>query len=665
MIPLSRLFLALWISYAWVAVAAQIPPSSDVQPASPQVAEQSMGTQWPSVGGNAGGQRYSSLAQIGKSNVGKLQLSWVYHHGDFSAGTKQHGPTAFEATPILVDGTLYFCTPYNRVIALDPATGREEWRFDPKVKLDDVYSPVCRGVAYWHDPQASANDACHDRIYTGTVDARLISIDAHTGQRCPGFGKNGEVNLLEGLGDVRRGEYSVTSAPLVVNDIVATGAFVKDGQRLNAPSGAVRAFDTRSGELRWVWDPVPPSMTPVNAEQVKQGATLTPGTPNVWALMSADPERGLIYVPTGNPSPDHFGGSASRGLKSYYGSSVVALDAATGAVRWHFQTVHHDMWDYDVAAQPVLFQQRRNGRDIPAVIGATKLGFIYLLNRLDGTPLFPVEERSVPQSTVPGEHSSPTQPFPSKPLPLHPLTLSRDSLWGLTFWDKYKCQQQFDALDYQGVFTPPSFRGTLEFPGLGGGINWGSVSVDPVHNRMIVNLQSAPFVIKIVPREQIQAGGGANDLVGFNPQEGTPYAAVRGIFISPFKTPCIQPPWGRLIAIDLDTGEKLWERPLGNLHTLAPLIGDHLEWGTPNSGGSLQTAGGLVFIAATMDKYFRAFDADTGAELWRVELPFSGNATPMTYRAKNGKQYIVIAAGGHGALGTETGDAVVAFALPD
>jgi quinoprotein glucose dehydrogenase len=472
------------------------------------------------------------------------------------------------------------------------------------------------------------------------------------------------VNLLQGLGDVRAGEYSVTSAPLVVGDVVVTGAFVKDGQRLDAPSGAVRAFDARSGELRWVWDPVPPSWTAVTAEQVKGGATLTPGTPNVWASMSADPARGLIYVPTGNPAPDHFGGTAPRGDKSYYGSSLVALDAATGAVRWHFQTVHSDLWDYDVAAQPVLYQHRGSGGEIPALIGATKLGFIFLLNRTDGKPIFPVEERPVPQSTVPGEHASPTQPFPTKPAPLHPLTLTRDELWGLTFWDKQKCQEQFDGLDYQGVFTPPSLRGTLQYPGLGGGINWGSVSVDPVHNRMIVNLQSAPFLIKIVPREQAPKGGSASDLVGINPQEGTPYVAVRGVFISPWQTPCIPPPWGRLVAIDLNTGAKLWERPLGNLNTMAPLVGDWLEWGTPNSGGSLQTGGGLVFIAATMDKYFRAFDAQTGAELWRNELPFAGHAAPMTYRAKNGRQYVVIAAGGHGALGTTTGDALVAFALP-
>jgi quinoprotein glucose dehydrogenase len=645
-------------------------------------------TPWPVVGGNEAGQKYSPLADINKTNVSRLKLAWRYNHGDYSTGNATHGPTALEVTPLETDGTLYFCTPYSRVIALDAESGRERWTFDPKAKLDQIYDPLCRGVAYWKDTAAASGAACATRVFTTTLDSRLLAVDARTGKPCESFGPKGAgLNLLDGLGDVRPAEYYPTSAPLIINDLVLTGAFIRDGQRVHAPSGAVRAFDARTGELRWVWDPVPPSMKPVTADDLKKGATLTRGTPNVWGTMSADPEHNLVFLPTGNPSPDHYGG-AERENRDYYGSSVVALDASTGAVRWHFQTVHHDLWDYDVAAQPVLYDYTAPNRTkVPALIVATKVGYVFLLNRLTGEPIFPVEERPVPQSTVPGEHSSPTQPFPSKPRPLHPQRLDSGDIWGLTFWDKGKCAQEIGALDYRGLFTPPSLEGSLEYPGLGGGINWGGVSVDPVTNRMVVSLQTAPFVIQLVPRAEYAkrgtnppsekpqpqrtadaTAGGANasELVALNPQEGAPYVAVRKPLLSPLMTPCTRPPWGKLVSIDLNRGEVLWERTLGNLHGLAPLLGGWLDWGTPNSGGSLQTRSGLIFIAATMDSYFRAFDATSGAELWRYQLPYGGQATPMTYRARSGgKQYLVIAAGGHGPLGTTPGDAIVAFTLED
>lgn len=623
--------------------------------------------QWPTVGGSTDSQRYTPLAEVTKANVTKLKPAWTFNHGDFSKGNAEHGATALQVTPLVIGDTMFFCTPYNRVIALDAASGKQRWSFDPKVRLKDVYTPVCRGVAHWQDAKALPGSACAARIFMGTLDARLVSVDARSGKACDNFGKSGDVNLLDGLGDVRSGEYYVTSAPLVVDDLVITGAFVKDGQRLDAPGGAIRAFDARSGELRWVWDPVPPQLKPVTAADVKKGKTLTRGTPNVWALMSADPAAGIVYVPTGNPQPDHYGGP-ERGDLDHYGSSLVALDAKTGAVRWHFQTVHHDLWDYDLAAQPVLYRHRGQGRDVPAVIAATKLGFIFLLDRLTGAPLFPVQEKPVPKSKVPGIGAAPTQPFPTKPAPLHPLALKREDLWGFTPLDRGKCREIYDGLNYEGVFTPPSTKPTLQYPGLGGGINWGSVSVDPVRNRMIVNLQTAPFTIQLTPRKDYKAALDGSDLVGTGPQEGTPYVVTRGPFISPYMTPCTPPPWGKLVAIDLNSGDKLWERELGNLNNLAPLIGDWLDYGTPNSGGSLQTASGLVFIAATMDKYLRAFDSDNGSELWRHELPFAAHAAPLSYRVSGkggakGRQFIAIAAGGHGPLGTEPGDAIVAFTL--
>ncbi len=643
---------------------------------------------WPSIGGHPGGQRFSPLTQITNDNVDQLKVAWTYHTGDVSNGNLKHGPTAFQATPIVVDGAMYFCTPFNRVISLDPETGAELWIYDPAIDLTGVYTPSCRGVSYWQDPQygsfqqdnnqqdnsqQDSNRSCSSRILTGTLDARLIAIDAKSGNVCKDFGVNGAVNLLDNLGDVRAGEYYVTSAPAIINDLVITGAYVQDGQRVDAPSGVVRAFDVRTGELRWAYDPVPPDSVAITAEQAKAGAIFTRATPNTWGNISVDAQRGIVYLPTGNSQPDHYGGK-ERGNMDHYGTSVIAVDAMTGKRIWNFQAVHHDIWDWDIAAQPVTFEQHG---ETPGVIIATKMGHIFLLNRETGEPLFAVEERPVPQTRVTGEYTAPTQPFPTLPKPLQKEIITEDDIWGIYPGDRGKCIEQFNKYDYQGMFTPPSpDEFALLWPGLGGGVNWGSVSVNPQSNILLVNSMRVPYTVKLVPREQAGKLDGS-DMVGSSPQEGTPYVVIRGGFLSEHNTPCTAPPWGVLTAINLDTGETLWEKPLGNLKKLAPFgVGGFFNWGTPNTGGTLQTASQLVFVAATLDGYIRAFDTESGDLRWQATLPAPAQATPMSYRlSKTGKQYIAIAAGGHGPLayaakgpdkvGELLSDTLVVYSLKD
>ncbi|MFO7552192.1 MAG: pyrroloquinoline quinone-dependent dehydrogenase [Haliea sp.] len=601
---------------------------------------------WPAIGAAAAAQRFTPLTQVTPKNVDRLEVAWTYRTGDVSSGTETHGATAFQATPLVVNDNMFLCTPFNRVIALDPETGQERWVHDPQVDLTGVYTPTCRGVAHWQGNDKAEH--CGERILSGTLDARLLALDARTGEACLDFGESGSVDLTRNLGDVRLAEYYVSSAPLVIEDLVITGSFVMDGQRLDAPPGVVRAFDVRTGELRWAFDPVPPDRQPVTAEAARAGANFTRSTPNSWGNLSADVERGIVYLPTGGSQPDHYRG-VERGNLDHYGTSVVALDARDGKPRWNFQTVHRDVWDWDVAAQPVLFDQHGT---TPGVIVATKMGHVFLLNRETGQPLFPVEERPVPASTVPGETTSATQPFPTLPRPVHPPTLTEDDIWGIYPGDRQACLQQFRKFHYEGIFTPPAVdRPTLLWPGLGGGINWGSVSVNPLTNTMVVNSMRVPYTVQLLPRSQAEQTDGS-DLVGAAPQEGTPWVAVRAGFLSPSNTPCTAPPWGVLTGIDLDSGETLWEVPLGNLAELAPLgLGRFFNWGTPNTGGSLQTASGLVFIAATLDSRFRAFDAATGETLWTDTLPAPAQATPMSYRlSSSGKQYIAIAAGGHGPL---------------
>jgi quinoprotein glucose dehydrogenase len=491
------------------------------------------------------------------------------------------------------------------------------------------------------------------------MDARLIALDAATGAPCPGFGRDGAVDLREGLGDVRPGETYPTSPPTVVGDVVAIGSLVRDASRVDAPGGVVRGFDARSGALRWAFDPAPPGSPPLPPA----GARYQRGTPNAWAPFSADPARGLLFVPTGNPSPDYYGGER-RGI-DHYGSAVVALDAATGGVRWRFQTVHHDLWDYDVASQPTLLEVDHQGSAVPALLQATKMGHLFLLHRETGAPLHPVEERAVPASDVPGEQASPTQPFPSFPAPLMPVRPTPDDAFGLTPWDRGACREKLAALRDDGIFTPPSLRGSLLYPGTAGGVNWGGVAYDPGRRLVVVNLNRIAQSITLIPREAPDDGVPSRRERIVFAQDGTPYRAVLAVVLSPLGIPCVPPPWGTLAAVDLASGRVRWEVPFGTTRDMTPIpVG--LRFGLPSMGGPLATASGLVFIGASLDDYLRAYDVETGAELWRARLPAGGQATPMTYRLRpDGRQYVVIAAGGHGTLGTTLGDWLVAYALPE
>jgi len=621
---------------------------------------------WPAYGRDAGGARYAPLTQIDTGNVDRLRVAWTYHTGELDAARQPAWKNyALEVTPILVDGTLYLCSVFGKVIALDPETGAERWRFDSKIDPAAARAELaCRGVSTWRDPDPTVAGPCARRIFYASVTGRLYALDGTTGQPCADFGTGGEVDLAQGVDVVEARTFGVTSPPAVVGDVLVVGSAIGDNQRVVETRGAVRAYDVRTGRERWRWDPIPRRPDdPARATWEGDSADRT-GAANAWSLLSADPERDLVFVPTGSASPDFYGGE--RRGSNLYADSVVALRASTGAFVWGFQTVHHDLWDYDVPAQPTLVTVRRDGTDIAAVAQATKMGHLFVLDRDTGAPLFPVEERPVPASDVPGEQASPTQPFPALPPALVPHRLRPEDAWGLTPFDRAACRDRIAALRGHEIFTPPGLAPTIIYPGNAGGTNWGSVAFEPQRGLVVVNSTRFPTVVRLIPQADFAAARAANPGREISPQTGTPYAMRRDFdaLLSPLGLPCNPPPWGTLTAVDLGTGTVRWEVPLGTVRDIAPVP---IPWrlGTPNMGGPIVTAGGLVFIGAAMDNYLRAFDVDNGAELWKGRLPAGGQATPMTYQLRpDGKQYVVIAAGGHGRLRTTLGDSIVAYTLP-
>jgi len=622
---------------------------------------------WPAYGGDALGSRYSSLTEITRDNVHRLRVAWTFHTGETPATAPTRRPTAFEATPIVVDGAMYVVTPLGRVFALDPATGQERWRFDARVDPASGFGDFTgRGVSTWLDPESPPGARCRRRILTATVDARLIALDAGDGTLCAGFGEHGTVDLRRGLRNAPAGrdEYEVTSPPAVIGGLVIVGSGIADNNRTQAASGEVRAYDARTGAVRWTWDPVPQDPADPGWPTWQGADAHRTGAANAWSVIAADPQRDLVVVPTSSASPDYFGGER-RGA-NVYANSVVALRASTGARLWHFQVVHHDLWDYDVPAPPALVSVARDGQQLPAVLQVTKTGQLFVLHRVTGVPIFPVEERPVPINAVPGEEPWPTQPFSSLPT-LSPSRFTADDAWGVTPLDRRSCRTAMRPLLNDGVFTPPSLEGTLVVPSNIGGAHWGGLAYDAERQIVVVPVNRVASVAQLIPRERFDRAT-AEPGWEYALMRGTPYVIRRRILRSPLGLPCTPPPFGALVAISLATGQKLWEVPLGTTRDLfaskiwLPLA---FRWGTPNLGGPIATAGGLVFIGAAMDNYLRAFDIETGHELWKGRLPAGGQATPMTYRvAGDPRQFVVISAGGHGRLGTTRGDAVVAFALP-
>jgi quinoprotein glucose dehydrogenase len=677
--------------------------------------------EWHAYGRDAAGDRYSPLTQITPDNVGKLQVAWSYETGDVR-GPNDPGESTYEVTPLMIDGTVFICTPHDLVIALDAVTGKEKWRFDPHLKQPIRQTQqhlTCRGVSYYDgsiaanapatasqdlqggekkrlaesdaevttqnagvpqnivtgkakagDPNpvvnhkeasdvvAAIDPACVKRLFAPTSDGRLIALSASTGLICPGFGGNdGTINLWANMPNVSTGSIYSTSPPVVTDHLVVVGGTVNDNASATDASGVIRAFDINSGALVWNFDSKKPDAT----EPIANGQTYSPNAPNSWSVASYDPQLGLIYLPMGNQSPDQYGGNRSPAVEKF-SSSITALDANTGKVAWVFQTVHHDLWDMDVPAQPSLIDLTINGQTVPALVAPTKQGEIFVLNRKTGQPVLPVTEEPVPTGAVEGDTSAPTQPRST--ISFKPQPLEERDMWGATILDQLACRILFRNMNYGGRFTPPSERGSIIYPGNFGAFNWGAVAVDPERQVMFGMPVYLAFTSKLVKRPNDTArvvSKNGDDI--FNEDFGAPYASKMGAFLSPIGLPCQTPPWGYVAGVDLTTGKTIYRHVNGTVRDLSP-IPLPFKMGVPGIGGPIITKGGVAFLSGTMDYYIRAYDLKTGAEIWRDRLPAGGQATPSTYQGSDGRQYLIVVAGGHGSTGTKAGDSIIAYALP-
>jgi quinoprotein glucose dehydrogenase len=613
---------------------------------------------WLYYGGDQGGRHYSEASQINTDNVADLDVAWTFRSGDMDRFGQEMRKTSTQSTPILLPAaageSLVYCTPFNRVIALDPASGKQRWQFEPDIDRRGERPFRCRGVSYAEELRAPENAQCRHRLYLATHDRKLWAIDALSGIPCQGFGDGGEV-LLYGQEGYVPGDVSNSSAPVVANGVIAVGSTVIDFVRATTPRGTVKAYDSFSGQPLWQFDPL-------------QGLAGS-GSANVWAPMSVDEENGLLYLPTSAASPDYYG--VERPGDGLYANSIVALDLRSGELRWHFQHVRHDLWDYDTPAQPILFEWHKKGQSIPALAQLTKQGFVFVLNRLTGESLWEITEQPVPPSQIPGETPAATQPKPiAPPQLLNPFLMPHDA-WGLTPWDRGSCRRQLASLHNLGLFTPTSEKLTLMYPGSLGGPNWGGGALLGNSGILLTNINNVAFTGRLIPTPQdIDPNSRKQDhpAHGHRMQvtmQGTPYNIEIGSLQSPLGIPCNPPPWGKLVAVDLQAGTILWETALGSVHEMGPVTAPfHIEWGTPNLGGGIATDGGLFFIGATMDRQIRAFDVTNGDTLWQYTLPVDATATPMTYQYR-GRQYVVINAGGHHMFGRGQGDYLYAFALPE